>query len=374
MVHKLKEVITIQEAMDNLAVIGEMNLDQPPLLGVVQDVRLVTNESELSGGAVRWLSEEGERPILEILDRTYRTIHRHLQSLMANPETNWESKKLETGIAAMMALVGESAVKLDRYLAFRQGIAVEKREQRVSDREEFRSLQKFYVDEFSKKFADQIAGDEAWSKEWEDNEKNLPSAMSGLKDFETVKRDEEYELFYIRNEEGEPYFTSELLRNIKLTTDLVLSHEGFEEDPLLKVRAILDRDLQASANQILGECGTLIEEFYRKSEKWIENQLGRHLSLAIFALFLAANPRNLLQNTNGKSSLQYFSDFLSFYRAGLQTDEYKRWIAYPPEKNDHLASLLLSLAHHLAFAFFFSSGRRSPRIDWINSPDNPKRQ
>src|SRR3990167_3398645 len=353
---KLKEVINLQEAMDNLATIGEIDLEHPPLLGVVQNVRLVTDDSELSVGAIRWLSEEGEEPILEILDRTYQAIYFHLQSLYQNLETDWESKKLESGIAAMMALVGESAVKMDRYLSFREGIAVEKRQEKIAERVAFRELQRFYLEHLTKKFRDQVEGDLAWSEEWQENEGALSSTMSGLKDFETVKRDEEYELFYIRNEEGDPYFTLELLRNIRLTADLVQPSESFEEDPLLKVRAIQDRDLQSSANQILGECHSLIEDFFHSSEKWEENQLARNLSMGIIALFLAANPRNLLQNTTGKSSLRYFADFLGFLRLGFQADEYQRWIAYPPEKSDQLASLLLALTHRLSFAFFSRPG------------------
>src|SRR5271170_7448898 len=106
MTPKLKEVLTIQEAMDNLASIAEINMEHPPRLGIVQGVRLVTDEAEFPMGSIQWLSEEGDEPIFDVLDRTYRTVHQHLVSLYDNPETDWESKKTETGIAAMMSLVG----------------------------------------------------------------------------------------------------------------------------------------------------------------------------------------------------------------------------------------------------------------------------
>jgi len=352
MAHKLKEVLTIQEAMDNLASIAEINMEHPPRLGIVQGVRLVTDEAEFPMGSIQWLSEEGDEPILEIIDRTYRTVHQHLVSLYDNPETDWESKKTESGIAAMMSLVGESANKMDRYLAFRAGKNEDKETKKIADREEFKALQQFYLHRFLGKFGKAIEGEDAWREEWAENTGAIPATMSGLKDFETVRRDEEYELFYIRNEDGKPYFNNELLRNIKLTVDLESQDETFEEDPLLKVRTIQDRDLQSSANQILGDCHSRIEDYFKISKKLEDNELAQALNVTVIALFLAANPRNLLQNTLGKSCLQYFTDFLTFLRGSMRTGEYQKWIAYPPDRSDKMAAVLLTLTHGLCRAFF----------------------
>lgn len=356
MEYKLKEVLTIQEAMDNLASIAEIDLGHPPRLGIVQGVRLVTDEAQFPMGSIQWLAEEGNEPILEILDRTYRTVHQHLISLYENPEMDWESKKTESGIAAMMSLVGESADKMDRYLAFRADKNEDKEVHKIAAREEFQALQHFYLHRFLSKFGKAIEGEEAWREEWADNTEAIFPTMSGLKDFETVRRDEEYELFYVRNEDGKPYFNNELLRNIKLTVDLESQDETFEEDPLLKVRAIEDRDLQSSANQILGLCHPRIEDFFKISKKLADNDLAQALNMAIMALFLAANPRNLLQNTAGKSCLQYFTDFLAFLRKSMRTGEYQKWIAYPPDRSDKVAAVLLTLTHGLCRAFFLRVG------------------
>ena len=352
---KTKEILPLQEAMDNLATIAEIDMSHPPLLGVVHETKLVTDTSELSVGAIQWLSSEGEEPILEILDRTYKTIYHHLLSLYQNPETDWTSKKFENGIAATMSLVGESATKIERYLAFREGER-ERVGKKIMDREEFKTLQQFYVDKFRKKFADQVEGDIAWSQEWEENEVESLKMMSGLKDFETVRRDEQYELFYIRNEELDPYFNNALLRNIRLTADLEMLQQSFEEDPLLKVRSIQDRDLQASSNQILGESHSLIQEFFHRSSEWSQWEMGKLLSKSVLALFLAANPRNLIQNTVGKSCFQYFTDFLSFLRQALKTNDYQKWIAYPSDSSKEISHLLIALAHRLSFALFARPG------------------
>ncbi len=351
MKQKLKETIAVQDAMDNLAAIVSINIENPPPLGIVKKYRIVTTEEEFGPETVQWLSAEGSQTILDILDLTYQSIHAHLLKLYENPEMDWESEKSRQGIAAMMHLVGESAEKMDAFLTFRIG---KKPALPVSEREEFKALQKFYSKDFATKFSGGIEGKEAWSEEWSRNEASelLDFSKTGLKDFETVRRDSEYELFYIRNEEGKPYFNAELLRNIKLSCDFDLDGESFEEDPLLKVRAMQDRDLHASAAQILGECHLAISDYYKIARKLEENELGVSLGMAIMALFVAANPRYLVQNTTGKSCLQYFEDFHRFLRRAMKTSEYQKLIAYPPDSSDKTAHLLLYLVHALSKSFF----------------------
>lgn len=350
MAPKVKDLLTVQDAMDNLAAIVEIHMESPPPLGIVKKYRIITDPEEFPHETVQWLSEEGSEAVLDILDVTYRTIHSHLVSLYENPEMNWQNEKTRKGVAAMMSLVGESADKIDAYLAYRLNRPTT---QKTADREEFKALQKFYTEKFTKKFGDGVEGEEAWEKEWRENEQAgfLDASKTGLKDFETVRSDKEYELFYIRNEEGKPYFNAELLRNIKLTCDFDMGEETFEEDPLLKVRAMQDRDLHATAGQILGECHPPIVDFFRVAHKFPENNLVQALNMGILALFLAANPRYLLQNTLGKSCLQYFEDFHRFLRGAMRTAEYQKWIAYPPEESDKTAHMLLYLTHSLARAF-----------------------
>ncbi len=355
MIQKVKEAIGIQEAMDNLAAIAGIDLENPPPLGIVKKNRIVTDKEEFGPNTVQWLSGEGTDSILEILDATYRAIHLHLQSLYENPEMNWENEKTKKGIAAMMSLVGESADKLQAFFALQMGKPIE---QKISDRDEFKALQHFYASRFSKKFEGGLQGDEAWQEEWKENPdaELLDLSKTGLKDFETVRRDSEYELFYIRKDDGKPYFNAELLRNIKLSCDFEMDTESFEEDPLLKIRSMQDRDLLASAGQILGDCHPLIVDFYKSLRKLTENDLAQTLSMGILALFLAANPRHLLQNTIGKSCLEYFDDFHKFLRQSMKTPEYQKLIAYPPEKTDKHAHILLNLTHSLCKSLFERSG------------------
>lgn len=349
MANKLKGAISIQDAMDNLAVIGGINMESPPRIGIIKKNRIVTDEEELPLEQVMWLSEEGTEPVLEVLDRTYRAIHQHLKGLYENPEMNWENEKTKHGIEALMAMVGESAEKIDAYFGFRTGRPVELK---TSQREEFRALQHFYTDQFAPKFQ---------------GEELIPAREGELRDFKTVRADKEYELFYIRKEDGRPYYDAELLHNIKLSAEFAMPLEHFEEDPLLKIRAMEDRDVHAAAGQMLKECHDLIAEFYKIAHEFPGNDLCSSLNMATSALFLASNPKNLLQNTMGKSDLQYFNDFHYFLRRALRTAEYQKLIAYPPDRSDKASWLFLDLTHVLCKSFFErKSGIRQEAIGLIH--------
>lgn len=346
---KLKETISVQEAMDNLASIAGIHLEDLPRIGIVKGARIVVGGESSEG--VEWLKGEGADSLLELVDASYQAIHQHLVKLYEDGEVNWENEKIRKGIAAMMSLVGDAADKMDGFLKLSLGKALEKP---VSQRESFKALQKFYTQQFVSKFPGGIEGEEAWSEEWSENGEAIlfDATKSGLKDFETVRLDTEYELFYIRNEEGKPYFTPELLRNIRLSCHFDVELEELEEDPLLKVRAMQDRDLHASAGQILGECHAPISDFYKVARKLEGNELAQSLGMAVNALFLAANPRYLLQNTIAKSCLQYYEDFHRFLRRAMKTSEYQKLIAYPPDRSDKTSELLLYLTHALCKGFF----------------------
>ena len=350
---KIAERIQIKEAMENLAAIASINLESPPPIGIIQETRLVTNAEESESNDIRWLSSEGADVLLNVLDMTYRSVLHHLQNLYEHPSIDWESKKSQDGISAMMSLVGESAQKMDHYLEYRLDKPLSTK---VEESRSFKDLQKFYSEKFAKKVSGGVEGKEAWERSWYEKHSLLKNTGSQLKDFEALLRDKEYELFFIANENGEPYLNENLLRNLKLTVDFDVESKEFEEDPFLKVRSMQDRDLQATAAQVLHECKEEIAQFYKITKSVFQYTLAKILSQSILALFLASNARHLLQRTTGKHSSQYFDDFHHFLREACKSPEYQKWIAYPPPKSDKDANLLLFLVHKLWFSLICRSG------------------
>ena len=348
---KVREVrfFTIQQAMDNLAAIMAIDLENPPKLGILQKYRLVTEADQTGPHEIFWLSGEGTEPIFEILDMTFHTIHRHFVNLLESSEVNWDDPKVRKGVQALAVLAGEAAHKMNEYLAIRLGKPLA---QKIEERPSYQELEFFYQHRFQSFLK---GGGESWKQDWEENEEaaGLTYSKTGLKDFEVVKRDLEYELFMIRNQDANSYFNEPLLQNIKLVCDFDPTKGLLEDDPLLRLRALQDRDVQASAQQILHECQDLIRVFYQKASKIIpEISFAKELSMALTALMLTSNPRNLIQNSSGKSSLDYFHDFHGFLRGALNSDECQKYIAYPPEKGDKIPHLLLNLAYGLSKSFF----------------------
>ena len=100
----------------------------------------------------------------------------------------------------------------------------------------------------------------------------------------------------------------------------------------------------------------LIDDFYKIFRQVSSLALAKNLSQAIMALYLAANPRNLIQNTSNKSSYQYFHDFQLFLRQAMNTPEYQKYIAYPPDAKEKNIHFLIYLTHALCFSLFYRSG------------------
>ncbi|MDE3046313.1 MAG: hypothetical protein KGJ02_06695 [Verrucomicrobiota bacterium] len=322
---KLKEQFSIQDAIENLEALDAIDLDAPGPIGVIGH-RIVTDEEGLPGPGVQWLSGEGEEVLLEVLDATLRAVHQHLMTSEGQESTHT--------VEAMIELSGKAAHKLERYLTVRLDRTLEK----ISERPSYRALQEYYHQRVQEKVREEEA------------------IETGLQDMEAVRKDCDYEFFYIRHEDGTPHYNIDILRHTRLACDFEAEADTFEEDPLLQVRAMRDRDLHMSASQILALCRHVIADFYKLYRKIHESSLAQELSQAIIALLLAANPRHLLQNTTGKEALRYFEDFQWFLRRALKTTEYQKLIAYPPEKNDRSAHVLLGLAHALSYGLFHRSG------------------
>ncbi len=333
---KKETPLTIKEALGNLAILAAIDPKDPYRVGILQDKRFVKQEEGVSP-RTEWFTPEGAEDVLEVVKKTFQTLSIYLEELYENPETDWENPKTRKGLQAIMVSVGEAVDKLDQLL---KGIEAKIRPRSISTSEEYQKSQEFYLKKLQKKFAHSLEGKEAWEE--------AVSPEEEVKDFDAVRNDYEYELFYLVNEEGKPYFFPHLLRNIKLTCDFDESIKApFEEDPLLRIRTMQDRDLSSAAIQILRAAQPIIKEFYRQKIRHKEMAIVQALARALMALMLAADQRNLIQNTSNKSCLEYFHDFEGFLQEALASSEYMKWIAYPPDQKERTSYLCLDLVHVL---------------------------
>ncbi len=402
---KIKETIGIQDAIENLEAIISIDLNAPGPIGIWKKNRIITGAQELPKGVIDWIEEEGSESLLEILDASYRAVHDYLVFLSTSPEVDSRSERGLGVVRSTVDLAGDAAHKMEKYLELKLGRAHAK----INEREEFAEMRNYYERYFSNKKnpQDQDAlAEQGWDKENDlfkiqvdaelppadsrkvthrpeykamhdyylrqfaqdviDTQSNHPTEIA-LKNIHEVRMDKDYELFCIRHEDGMPFYDLDILRNMRLDCNFESDIDGFETDPLLQIRSVLDRDASAAASQILGESHYQIADFFKIYKKLDQNDLAISLGKVCVALFLAHNPRNLLQNSIGKTSIQYFEDFHVFLRQSFRTSEYQKLIAYPPESSDKVAFTLLNMVHALAKNFFLrSTGVKEEAIGLIH--------
>lgn len=304
--------------------------------------------------------KKGEMPKVEIIHGSFKAVYDYLQNIYKHDKEHLKEKEMQRGLQAMMQLAGEAAQKLNKCSAL--FAKIHGRPAFVS--EEFEKLQEFYLDKIVKRFEEVLETEEAWKEEWLYQEQSaLDIERVGLKDLETVKKDHGYELFLIRDNEGKPYFNRNLLRHIRLVTDFdeIVVDKG--EDPLLKIKLIVDKDLHATAHDMRGLIN--LNPFCQHALKFKEIEMINQLTKSVMALMLAGYERNMMQHASGKSSLFYMLDHLKYLRDALCNMDYAKTLSQDPYALDPLRRAFLKLVHELAFHLYTRDPMKGEAIQYI---------
>jgi hypothetical protein len=295
---------------------------------------------------------EGEKN-QETIRQTFSAINSYLHHIYYKERSELKHSQTQKGLQAMMQLAKEAATKYTDL--FTEAHAKEEA------LPEYQQLQQFYL---SKVFSQvkKEKTEEGW--ESEGLEPELYAERQALKDLETVQHDREYELFYIAREDGTPFFSSNLLRHIRMVGnfDETQLEEGVE-NLFDKIDVILDRDLHVAAQEILHDGADLIARFFKEALAHKERQEISWLSAAVMALMLGANPKNLRHNTTGKSSIDYFEDFEVYVRKVADSEAYGHW---RQEKGAPFKTICLKLTHLLCSAFFLRAGARHDAVGLVS--------
>lgn len=338
--NKINQELTVMEAVDHLSSLAELDLKSPQVF---------------EEGKINWLDPQNSEEKRETIKQTFRVINNYLHHLYEKDKGRLKDTETQRGVQSIMVLVGEAAQKLDKYTSFFKGANTKNS---VTYVKEYQDLQQYYLTKIIRRFQKSLETEEAWQAEWGGlEEENLDVQRRGLKDLETVRRDKEYELFYIRRDDGRPFFNRNLLRHIKLVGDFdeTLS-DPTGDDPFLRIKVIQDREVHEAAREILQNAAPYIDPFYKEAMRHKEEELVASLNKALMALMLSSNPQNLLQNTTGKSSLSFFQDFQIYLRKALGSSEYQRLLSTPYDQLDKFSHCLLNLSYTLCSLFFTRSG------------------
>ncbi len=358
---KGKAEISVMEAVDNLSHMAEVDVTVPE----ESEKPLELTEEQLTERMhlLSWHGPEYHQYNQERIRETYRAILKYLKDLFEKEKGQLREEETQRGVQAMILLAGEAAQKIDNYTDI-----FKKEGESVTELKEYKELQQYYLTKIAQRFQKTTETEEKWQKEWGAGvgEDALGVQKGGLKNLESVRRDKDYELFLIRNEEGHPFFNRSLMQHLQLIGQFdFMLRDVTRENPFLRIPMILDKEAQAAAKEVLHLSSAYVEEYYKEALKYKHNAFVVQINKALMALMLAANPRNLMQTAAGKYCLDYYSDFHTYLRSALQSKEYLRFVANPPPLSEQFQHSLVNLTHLLSASFFLRSLSKKEMIAFI---------
>jgi len=344
------------DAVDNLSCMAELNV------GVDEEGEISSMKQNLC--KLTHLKSVEKEATLATVKTTFKTIHNYLRRICQDDGGQLKDVEMQRGIKAIMVLADEAADNLNKYTSL---FKCTYKEGQITEIKEYNDLHAFYYNKLVKRFQKMLVSEEKWKEMWSVEDKNIDIERQGLKDLEMVKRDKEYELFYIRKDDGEPFFNRNLLRHIKLVRDFgeMMSSEG--EDPLLPINVLLDKGAQAVAENIRRDVKHELGDFMVEAMHYKDIPLVKDVIKLTMSLMLACNAHNLIEYTMGKMCLRYLQDYHKFLRQILTSEEYRRLTSHSIEEADRLSRCLLYLIHACAYAFFTWKGRQTEFQEYYQS-------
>jgi len=353
---KSDDEMSILDAVDNLSDMAELDVshEREEKRGVKKNLH-----------SLKDLEKEEKEETLSTVKGTFKTVHKYLENVYSRDKEQLKDREMQRGIKAIMVLADEAADKLDKCTSLFKHTY---KEGKVSEIKEYKDLRAFYSKKILKRFEEVLQAEAVWQEEWAEDSEKIDIERQGLKDLEMVKRDKEYELFYIRKDDGKPFFNRNLLRHIKLVSDFDEVVMGFEgEDPLLWVNTLLDHEAQTVAEEIRENAKNELGDFYASSMQHKEVPIVGEVLKMTMSLMLACNAKNLHENTMGKVCTRYLKDFHRFLRDILASPDYLRLISHSFEEMDTLSKSLVNLVHALCFGLFCHAGKKQEMLDYMNA-------
>lgn len=204
--------LSIVDAVETLSSIADLEFDRN--IGITQKHEIILGDEKVVYKTVHWLHQEEAPTAVNLVREIFRVILHYLKDFYKKEYGQVSDSNTLEGIKAIMVLVGEAAKKLDKYTKiFHQT-------QSVTDLKEYRQLQEFYRTKIARPLDEGVvnqwifgltlgkgkAGRERIFRAVPKKTDKLTNTKHLFVDLETVKKDTEYELFFIRKEDGSRFF------------------------------------------------------------------------------------------------------------------------------------------------------------------------
>lgn len=284
-----------------------------------------------------WLKGSNKEEVTSQIKSIFKVILTHLKDYYQEDRNAREFSENNEKIKSIMLIVGQAAKKIDRYT----DLFHSKTMHSVTETKEYRQLQDFYKKKISKTIDEAVLG--KWilaltGQAFKDQSKIIAAekridAGHVFVDLDSVKNDTEYELFFIRKQDGGRFFNARLIKNITLICDFgfKLSQES-DIDPLIDLPIWSDRYGLSVASRILKKSKAAINQYFPLIAQHKESLICSNVQKALLALFSASNPNRLLSSGSSKGCLNYLGDFQMYLRNALETRAYQHMIAFPEQE------------------------------------------
>lgn len=316
-------------------------------------------EGEQSQGlALQQLSETSDRSI-QIIKNSFRVVLQYLKNFYHERASYMPDEEDLFKTRSIMVLVGEAAKRVDRELQRLYGAHAES----VTSWSEYRKLQEFYRQRISQHIDENMLGKWILQLGAFDTSQALEKKPRAKKrrfiDLESVKNDTEYELFFMRQEDGSRYHNPRLLRALRLVCDFG-DYFGatHPDDKLQYITQWRDHFYQHAAQHTLHSAKGAISRYLREAARLKDRELVHEMNQAIMALLLAASPLHrkktepLDEDMPNKQCMDYFIDFQNFLRTAIHSYDYQKMLTYPPKASQKPQVAMLQLVQRIAFALY----------------------
>ncbi len=358
--------VGIIEAIETLTSIADLEVEGSIAVSEAHEFEL--QNIPVIYKTVHWLHRKNAEKVMGVVRETFRTILQYLRHFYRTEYGKLVKRESVEGIKTIMVLVGEAAKKVDKYTHVFIGANVGS----VKESKEFKDLWGFYerkiapigMQESLSKWIREIPKTKIYHPS---EPKEVPQNSEHLFiDLDTVKKDSEYELFFIRKENGSRFFNPKLLRNIKLVCNFEEHFsQGAKAESLNELHAFKDILARQIARNIVHQNWLLIDTFIKASRRLNDEELVSSTYKAVVALMLAAHQEKGLKEL-AKSSNAYLADFQHFFHSLLSNQEFQRVITYPPKNEQAIQHKIVQLVQHIARQLFTGFHLTRDTSDIIN--------
>lgn len=328
---------SILEAVDNLSSMAELDIEE-----IKSEPG---NKGTLRVNTMRWLDSVDEKKTIEAVKANIKVVHNYLKHIHNKDSAQLKDKGVQKGVISIMNLAEEAVNKVDEYA--KQC----KKKINIKNSKEYVALIEFYEKRIKSRFTTESKSEDTDDEEEESYENEVDIKRRGLKDLESVTRDNDYELFFLQKENGGKFYNANLARHIRLVADFDQIITNFTDfDPLTRVPLLKDDIAYHLCKELKNRLKTELDEILKSAGKYRDDPLVQNVFRATMALLLASNAKNQLKITTGKSVSGYFKDFQTNIRAALSSIDYRNYIDNPPEEAFYIG--LLDLLHMLCHVLY----------------------